>query len=96
MDSRERQAAEERLGLLELLVAAQERRHDVLDAVWRSADEDAAAERLRVLLDVEDANDPRIGVVLDMQMYRLTERARAEISANIDHLRQVLTRSSGE
>lgn len=91
MDSRERQAAEERLGLLELLTAAHERRHDVLDAVWGSADEDVAAERLRVLLGVDDASDPRIKVVLDMQVSRLTESARAEISANIEHLRQILT-----
>lgn len=95
MDSRERQAAEDQLGLLELLVAAQELRHEVLDTVWTSPDDEAAAERLRVLLGVDDANDPRIRIVLDMQMYRLTENARAEISANIEHLRQVLSRPSG-
>jgi len=95
MNSRERQAAEEQLGLLELLVAAQELRHEVLDTVWTSADDEAAADRLRMLLGVEGANDPRIRIVLDMQMYRLTESARAEITANIEHLRQVLTRPSG-
>lgn len=94
MDVRERQAAEEQLGLLELLVAAQEHRHEVLDTVWGSADEDEAAERLRVLLGVEDADDPRTRIVLDMQTYRLTESARAEISANIEHLRQILARPS--
>ena len=95
MDGRERQAAEEQLGLLELLVAAQELRHEVLAAVWTSADDEAAAERLRVLLGVEDANDPSIRIVLDMQMYRLTESARAEIGDNIEYLRQILSWPSG-
>lgn len=88
MDPREKRAAEEQLALLELLLAAQERRHEVMDAVWDASDKEQASDRLRDLLGISDGADPII--VLDMQIWRLTADARNEIQANVAHLRQVL------
>jgi hypothetical protein len=88
MDPREQLAAEEQLALLEFLLAALERRREVLDVVWAAADKDQAAERLRDLLG--DGADPL--VVLDTQVWRMTAEAREEIGSNVAHLRQILSR----
>lgn len=88
MDPRERSAAEERLALLKFLLAALERRHEFLDAVWAATDKDQAAERLRDLLG--DGADP--GIALDMQVWRMTVEARADIVTEVAHLRQILGR----
>jgi len=50
MEPREGQSVKERLVLLEFLMAGHERRHEVMDAVWDSRDEDEAAERVHRLL----------------------------------------------
>src|SRR5680860_1703339 len=50
MDERERQAAEERLDILEALLVAQERRHDVIEIVWAAHDQEEAGARLKELL----------------------------------------------
>jgi hypothetical protein len=88
MDPREKRAAAEQLALLELLLAAQARRHEVMDAVWDASDKEQASDRLRDLLGISDGADPLI--VLDMQIWRLTADARSVIQANAAQLRHVL------
>lgn len=87
MDERERQAAQERLALLEWVLAAQERRHDVMDLVWDAANREQAAVRLREFFDIE-GGDPL--VVLDMQMHRFTKEERDELAAVVRELRGLL------
>lgn len=89
MDDEQREAARARLGLLELMVAAQERRHEVIDVVWGSANEAEALKRLQELLDLEDGAPVRL--VLDMQMQRLTEEARSRVASDIEDLRTSLS-----
>lgn len=86
MESRERQSAKDRLALLELLMAGHERRHEVMDAVWKSRDEDEAAEQVRGLLGA--TADPR--VILDMQLGRLTAEGRQRLADDAHELRQRL------
>ena len=76
------------LALLELVLAASERRHEVVDAVWEAANEGEAAHRLRELLGVGDKVDPT--VVLDMQISRLTKERRDQITARVNLLREIL------
>lgn len=90
MDPRERQEAEDRLALLETLLIAQERRHDVIDIVWAARDQHEAGERLKELLGLEAGIPP--GIVLDMQLSRLTSESRDGIATNVAHLRRVLGR----
>ena len=89
MDHRERQAAEEQLALWEWVLAAQERRHEVMDLVWDATDKEEAAERLREFLGIQ-GGDPL--VVLDIQMWRLTKEARDQLAANVRHVRGRLGR----
>ena len=86
MEPRERRSAEDRLALLDLLVAAQERRQEVVEAVWDSRDEAEAAERLRRLLGA--TADPR--VLLDMRVGRLTGEERQRLARDADQLRRLL------
>jgi len=44
----------ERLAILEVLLAAAERRHEVVEAVWNSANDDEARMRLRDLVKIQD------------------------------------------
>jgi hypothetical protein len=90
MDHRKRQTAEEQLALWEWVLAAQERRHEVIDLVWGAADGEQAAERLRELLGIE-GGDPL--VVLDMRMWHLTKEARDQLAANVSHVRDLLGRA---
>jgi DNA gyrase/topoisomerase IV subunit A len=90
MDPRERQEADDRLALLEALLVAQQRRHDVVDVVWAARDQDKAGEGLKELLGLGAGIPP--GIVLDMQIARLTGEARDEIAADAAHLRRMLGR----
>ena len=84
--AQERDEAESRLALLELLQAAQERRYEVVEAVWDARDEAEAVERLHRLLGVPA--DPR--VVLDMRLGRLTAEGRERLREEADDLRRRL------
>ena len=88
MDPYESQEAQRRLAFLELLLSAQERRHEVVDAVWASADRDEAAERLRSLLDIPDDVPPQL--VLDLQVARLARDQRDAISGEVARLRNLV------
>ena len=88
MDAYESQEAERRLAFLELLLTAQERRHEVVDAVWDSADRDEAAERLRSLLDIPDDVPPQL--VLDLQVARLARDQRDAIAGEVARLRNLV------
>jgi DNA gyrase/topoisomerase IV subunit A len=88
MDDDQREAARARLALLELMVAAQQRRHEVVDVIWSSRSEGEAEGRLRDLLGVQDGTPARL--VLDMQMRRLTEDARSRLTQEIEDLRGLL------
>jgi len=77
-----------RLARLELVLAALERRHKVVDVIWSSADDAEAEERLRELLDVPV--DVPLRVVLDLYLGRLTEEARSRLAADAGALRQSL------
>lgn len=90
MDPREYRAAKEHLALLELLLAALERRHEVMDVVWEARDKEQASERLRELFVIADGADPT--VILDMPIHRLTAAERNVIHDNVTHLRKVLGR----
>jgi DNA gyrase/topoisomerase IV subunit A len=92
MDARERQAAEDRSALLEVALAALHRRHEVVDLVWAATDDEEASSRLRDLLGIDERVDPR--VVLDMQVWRLTESARGELAADLEQLRRELAASA--
>lgn len=87
MDERERQKAQHQLALLKWVLTAHERRHDVVDLVWDSADRKQAAVRLRNTFDIEDG-DPL--VVLDMPMHRFTKEDRDRLAAQIRELRELL------
>jgi DNA gyrase/topoisomerase IV subunit A len=87
MDASERQDVEERLQLMEWLVAAMERRHEVMDLLWEATDREEAAERLRDLLNV-DGGDPR--VVLDLQLWRLTKEGRDKLAETVREMRELL------
>ena len=88
MDPYESREAERRLSFLELLLAAQERRHEVVDAIWASADRDEAAERLRSLLDIPDDVPPQL--VLDLQVARLARDQRDAIAGEVARLRNLV------
>ena len=88
MDDEQREAVKERLALLELMVMAQERRHEVVDVIWGSATEAEALKGLRELLDLDDEAPVRL--VLDMQMQRLTGEARSHVASDIAELRKSL------
>ena len=75
---------------LEWVIAAQERRHEVMDLVWDSADREQAVVRLREFFDIE-GGDPL--VVLDMQMRRFTKEERDELAAIVSELRELLGRA---
>jgi hypothetical protein len=46
--------AKERLAILKVLLAAVERRHDVVDAVWNSSNDAEASSRLHDVVDIPD------------------------------------------
>jgi DNA gyrase/topoisomerase IV subunit A len=79
--------AKERLAILEVLLAAVERRHDVVEAVWNSANDDEASARLRNVVDIPDG--PSAQLILDHQIRLLTKEKRDALTAEISHLRQL-------
>jgi DNA gyrase/topoisomerase IV subunit A len=90
MDALERQEAEGRLARLESLLIARERWHEVVDTVWSARDQHEAGERLTKLLGLDATIPP--GMVLDMQISRLTSGSRDEIATEVAHLRSMLRR----
>lgn len=86
MESRER--AKERLAILEVLLAAAERRREVVEAVWNSSNDDEASRRLRELVDIQDGLSARL--ILDQQIRLLTKAKRDELTAEISRLRQLI------
>lgn len=87
VDALGRQRTQERLALIEALVAAQERRQDVMDAVATSEDVAEAVPRLMTLLGLTEA---QVTVVLDMQVRRWTAADRRGYQAERDELRALL------
>jgi DNA gyrase/topoisomerase IV subunit A len=77
----------ERLATLELILLAAERRREVVDAVWGSATEGEAHERLRELLGIQHDALPQ--VILDLQIRHLTKQKREAISVEINQLRHL-------
>ncbi|UUZ59919.1 hypothetical protein [Nocardioides sp. B-3] len=90
MDEAERKNAQRQLSHWEWVLAAQERRHEVIDVVWGAADKEQAAERLRELLGIE-GGDPL--VVLEMPIWRLTKEAHDEFAATVSRVREQLERT---
>jgi len=86
MDGHDR--AKERLAILEVLLAAVERRHDVVEAVWNSSNDDEASARLREVVDVPDGLSAQL--ILDHQIRLLTKEKRDALTAEISHLRQIV------
>ena len=86
MEARER--ATERLAILEVLLAAAERRHEVVEAVWNSANDDEASLRLRDLVDIPDGLSAQ--PILDQQIGLFTMEKRDTLTAEISRLRQLV------
>ena len=83
-----RQRTRERLGYIEALVVAQERRKEVMEAIEASEDATEALTRLATLLGLADERNAT--VVLDMQMRRWTRQDRLRIRQERDELREAL------
>ena len=84
--------AKERLAILEVLLASVERRHDVVEAVWNSANDDEASSRLRDVVDIPNGLSAQL--ILDHQIRLLTKQKRDALTAEISHLRQLVQGSS--
>lgn len=78
------------MALIEAVIAAQERRHEVSDLIWNSTDTEDAAQSLREVLQIPPGTDPR--VVLDMQLSKLTRNAREGLHRRAQELRELLAR----
>jgi DNA gyrase/topoisomerase IV subunit A len=84
----ERQAARQRLMVLELVEAALGRRDEVFAIVDAAADDHEAEQRIRELFDVQE---PRLArAVLDLQVNRWTRSNRERIRAEIADVRELL------
>jgi DNA gyrase/topoisomerase IV subunit A len=88
MDDREREAAQQRLQVLELVEAALGRRDEVFAVVDAAADEDEAEQRIRELFEVQEPYIAR--AVLDLQVRRWTRSQRERIAAQVAELRHLL------
>jgi DNA gyrase/topoisomerase IV subunit A len=86
MEARER--AKERLAILEVLLAAAERRHEVVEAVWNSSNGEEASRRLGDLVDIPDGLSAQL--ILDLQIRLLTKQKRDALTAEISQLRQLV------
>ncbi|WP_164478001.1 hypothetical protein [Nocardioides pantholopis] len=84
----EREQAKLRLSLLEVVLAALDRRAEVVETVWESRDRADAAERLRVLLGLPAGTPAE--VVLDLQVGRFTAERRQALAREVADLRQTL------
>jgi DNA gyrase subunit A len=80
--------AKERLAILEVLLAAVERRHEVVEVVWNASNDDEANSRLRDVVNIPDGLSPQL--ILDQQIQLLTKEKRDELTAEITHLRQLI------
>jgi DNA gyrase/topoisomerase IV subunit A len=80
------------LAILEVLLAAVERRHDVVEAVWNSSNDDQASSRLRDVVDIPDGLSAQL--ILDLQIRLLTKKKRDALTAEVSHLRQLVQRPS--
>jgi DNA gyrase/topoisomerase IV subunit A len=78
----------ERLAILEVLLAAAERRHEVVEAVWNSANDDEARMRLRDLVEIPDGLSAQ--PILDQQIRLFTKQKQDELKAEIGRLRQLV------
>jgi DNA gyrase/topoisomerase IV subunit A len=78
----------ERLAILEVLLAAAERRHEVVEAVWNSANDDEASLRLRDLVEIPDGLS--VQPILDQQIRLFTRQKQDELKAEIGRLRQLV------
>jgi hypothetical protein len=87
MEARER--AKKRLAIHEVLLAAAERRREVIEAVWDSANADEASLRLRKLVDIPDGLSAQL--ILDQQIGLFTKEKRDELTAEISRLRSSST-----
>lgn len=90
MDGDERKTAERQLAVWESVLAAQERRHEVIDLVWGAADDEQAAERLRELLGLDGGDPLGALAVLDLRIGRLTKEARDQLAGNVRDVRERL------
>jgi DNA gyrase/topoisomerase IV subunit A len=84
----------EHLAILELVLVAAERRREVVDAVWSSANEGEALERLRELLGVQGDVLPQ--VILDLQIHHMTKEKREAIATEINQIRHLAEGSPGD
>jgi DNA gyrase/topoisomerase IV subunit A len=84
----------ERLAILELLLVAAERRREVVDAVWNSADDGEARARLRELLGIQGDLLPQ--VILDQQVRLMTREKREAIATEINQVRALAEGSPGD
>jgi DNA gyrase subunit A len=80
--------AKERLAILEVLLAAVERRHEVVEAVWNSSNDDEASSRLRDVVDIPDCLSSQL--ILDQQIRLLTKEKRDALTSEVSHLRQLI------
>jgi DNA gyrase/topoisomerase IV subunit A len=80
--------ATERLAILEVLLAAADRRHEVVQAVWNSANDDEASLRLRDLVEIPDGLSAQ--PILDQQIRLFTKQKQDELKAEIGRLRQLV------
>jgi hypothetical protein len=80
----DQRALDDRLAILDVLVAAVERRSEVFAVVESSEDPEDAVRRLQDLLGVSEVGAIE---VLNMQWRRLTRRDRTEIHERRDELR---------
>lgn len=84
----EAERATERLTILEVLLAAAERRHEVVEAVWNSANDDEASLPLRDLVEIPNGLSAQ--PILDQQIRLFTKQKQDELRAEIDRLRQLV------
>lgn len=79
----QRRLAEARLVILDALVIAIDRRHELLRLLDDSADAQEARQRLMAAMDLDEV---QATAVLDIQMRRLARRERELITAERDEL----------
>jgi DNA gyrase/topoisomerase IV subunit A len=83
-----RERVTERLAILEVLLAAAERRHEVVEAVWNSANDDEASLRLLDLVEIPDGLSAQ--PILDQQIRLFAKQKQDELKAEIGRLRQLV------
>lgn len=88
MDSFEQERTRERLGHLDALASAQERRDEVMAVVEASEDPDEAARGLMRLLGLD--SEAQAMTVLDMQWRRWTKQDRQRLALERHELRTAL------